>query len=306
MSDIFARLTIGTSLRKKPVASTNNASAVKPTTTATASTSSSSRTQQTRKRTHDRQSIDDDDDDDGDDNNNDDDNNFADADNANTNRRKSNTDDDDDNDRDDNDVDDHDDCNADDDDALSSEDIQLFATADNGTAVVDEDELDEQLKLQQQQQQQSNDSTSSIKKRRREHVGDAASFQSKDNEKLREIAALRKQHNIKVYGDAVPAPIERFADMQLPSWLLKSLEQQKFDAPRPIQMQAIPILLAREDLIAYSETGYSIVVQKKKKNVSLGLSHISSLHDKALAKHWRFCYRCWRCSRNRPALGRAR
>jgi hypothetical protein len=132
---------------------------------------------------------------------------------------------------------------SDDDDSVASEDIQLFAPS---TSVTSDADIDEKLQK-----------AASSKKRQRSDGGNGATneLKQRDDARLREISALRKRFNIKVYGDTVPAPMATFAAMQLPSWLMTTLHESRITEPKPIQMQAVPIVLAREDLIAYSETG---------------------------------------------------
>src|SRR5688500_15238113 len=47
----------------------------------------------------------------------------------------------------------------------------------------------------------------------------------------------------------------RFADLQLISPLLRSLEEEGYDEPTPIQAQAIPHVLAGRDLLGLAQTG---------------------------------------------------
>jgi hypothetical protein len=94
--------------------------------------------------------------------------------------------------------------------------------------------------------------------------------------------SLRARHHIKIYHDLadiddtdnntndndnnndfnfqnVPDPIDSFDSMaqqfQWPAWLVRNLAAFQFSAPTPIQMQAIPIMMADQDLLAYSATG---------------------------------------------------
>lgn len=91
--------------------------------------------------------------------------------------------------------------------------------------------------------------------------------------------SLRARHHIKIYHDvnpdddgdndddnsnnattqSVPSPIDSFDVMarrfDWPQWLVKNLAAFQFSAPTAIQMQAIPIMMADQDLFAYSATG---------------------------------------------------
>lgn len=72
-----------------------------------------------------------------------------------------------------------------------------------------------------------------------------------------EFTALRLQ--IKVKGSQIPKPIPTFSEMPISASikqiLLKNIEESDWKEPTPIQMQAIPILLANRDLLASAPTG---------------------------------------------------
>jgi ATP-dependent RNA helicase DDX52/ROK1 len=71
-----------------------------------------------------------------------------------------------------------------------------------------------------------------------------------------EIATFRKSMRITVTGDNVPNPVGSFDEMQLPgAWLRNGIEQAGWKEPTPIQMQAIPALLAGMDVVACAPTG---------------------------------------------------
>ncbi|XP_053993125.1 probable ATP-dependent RNA helicase DDX46 [Hylaeus volcanicus] len=71
-----------------------------------------------------------------------------------------------------------------------------------------------------------------------------------------EIEALRKLHSgIRVRGKHCPRPILNFYQCGLPNGILKIIEKKEFETPFPIQMQAIPALMAGRDVIAIAETG---------------------------------------------------
>lgn len=109
-----------------------------------------------------------------------------------------------------------------------------------------------------------------------------------------EAALYRKKHKIKISGEDIPLPIGSFTDIKskhdLHGHLLKSLSQQKFEKPTPIQSQAIPILLHGRDLIACAPTGsgktlaYSIpVVQSLKQHSNKGIRCLVISPTKELA-----------------------
>jgi len=72
---------------------------------------------------------------------------------------------------------------------------------------------------------------------------------------------VRKELGIEVQSDAsapglTPAPMQSWAELSiLPSWIEKSLREHNWDAPMPIQAQALPILLGGRNLIGIAQTG---------------------------------------------------
>ncbi len=74
------------------------------------------------------------------------------------------------------------------------------------------------------------------------------------------VNVLRKEHKIYVEGTDVPPPLLAFADLahaplKAPAFLVHSITLCEYAAPTPIQMQTIPILMSRRDLIACAPTG---------------------------------------------------
>ncbi|KAL4138695.1 hypothetical protein PRIC2_002199 [Phytophthora ramorum] len=78
------------------------------------------------------------------------------------------------------------------------------------------------------------------------------------------VLLLRRQLGIRVSGVSVPAPITSFADMRLDSSssaqqmkrvLLQNIERSEYKEPTSVQMQAIPSLLLRRDVLATAPTG---------------------------------------------------
>jgi ATP-dependent RNA helicase DDX52/ROK1 len=69
---------------------------------------------------------------------------------------------------------------------------------------------------------------------------------------------LRRRYRINVSGPEAPVPISSFDDLaqfNAPEYLSSNIDELHFDAPTPIQMQAIPIILGKRDLIACAPTG---------------------------------------------------
>lgn len=77
-------------------------------------------------------------------------------------------------------------------------------------------------------------------------------------ETLEQEALFRKQMRISVTGDEVPSPVGSFEELQLSAdqrWLRSGIESAGWTEPTPIQMQAIPVLMAGRDLLACAPTG---------------------------------------------------
>ena len=81
---------------------------------------------------------------------------------------------------------------------------------------------------------------------------------------LRALKLFRKQHAIHVHGTDVPPPVTSFTSLttafHLPPHILNNLTSSPpyglgFDDPTPIQMQAIPIMLAGRECVGCSPTG---------------------------------------------------
>ncbi|CAM9453478.1 unnamed protein product [Hapterophycus canaliculatus] len=83
--------------------------------------------------------------------------------------------------------------------------------------------------------------------------------------RLEEIACFRRRMGIKVKGEDVADPMESFVDMPLAGTgedavqtrrvLLRNVEESAWKEPTPVQMQAVPILVAGRDLLAAAPTG---------------------------------------------------
>lgn len=83
--------------------------------------------------------------------------------------------------------------------------------------------------------------------------------------RLEEIACFRRRMGIKVRGEEVADPMECFGDMptaglgddarQTRRVILRNVEESTWKEPTPVQMQAVPILVAGRDLLAAAPTG---------------------------------------------------
>lgn len=70
---------------------------------------------------------------------------------------------------------------------------------------------------------------------------------------------LRKKYRINVTGSNPPSPISSFNDLahqfKAPDYLQSNIEQLEFNTLTPIQLQSIPIILGKRDLLACAPTG---------------------------------------------------
>ena len=71
--------------------------------------------------------------------------------------------------------------------------------------------------------------------------------------------ALKCKDKIHVIGEDIPDPIDSFEQMKelydLDDVFMENLEKAHFKKPTPVQMQAIPLMMDRRELICCSFTG---------------------------------------------------
>ncbi|KAM0949209.1 putative RNA helicase [Dioscorea sansibarensis] len=70
-----------------------------------------------------------------------------------------------------------------------------------------------------------------------------------------EVAAYRKQLELKVHGKDVPKPIKTWNQTGLTSKILDTIKKLNFEKPMPIQAQALPIIMSGRDCIGIAKTG---------------------------------------------------
>ena len=77
--------------------------------------------------------------------------------------------------------------------------------------------------------------------------------------KQEKVNHFRRQNRIHVYGSDVPDPVETFKQLQvdysLHHQVVANLEAVGFSTPTPIQMQAIPVMMKRREILACAPTG---------------------------------------------------
>jgi ATP-dependent RNA helicase DDX52/ROK1 len=69
---------------------------------------------------------------------------------------------------------------------------------------------------------------------------------------------LRRRRRINVTGTNPPSPLSSFASLSKfnpAEYLVSNIEELQFSTPTPIQMQSIPIILEKRDLLACAPTG---------------------------------------------------
>ncbi|KRX43795.1 putative ATP-dependent RNA helicase DDX52 [Trichinella murrelli] len=79
----------------------------------------------------------------------------------------------------------------------------------------------------------------------------------KSSSKEQSVQEVRRKHRIFVFGDDIPPPCCSFEELYalLVPKLVQNVKALNFCAPTPIQMQAIPILLAGREVMASAPTG---------------------------------------------------
>ncbi|CAL5008818.1 unnamed protein product [Urochloa decumbens] len=70
-----------------------------------------------------------------------------------------------------------------------------------------------------------------------------------------EVAAYRKQLELKVHGKDVPKPIKTWLQSGQTSKLLDTIKKLGFEKPMPIQAQALPVIMSGRDCIGVAKTG---------------------------------------------------
>ena len=77
--------------------------------------------------------------------------------------------------------------------------------------------------------------------------------------KLEELNRLKRVNRLHSVGTDVPNPISQFQQLQaeygMNQQLLKNTESAGYTTPTPIQMQAIPVMMARREILACAPTG---------------------------------------------------
>jgi ATP-dependent RNA helicase DDX23/PRP28 len=71
----------------------------------------------------------------------------------------------------------------------------------------------------------------------------------------RDWRIFKEDNDIITKGGRVPYPIRKWDEAGLDLQLQDAIKRLGFKCPKPIQMQSIPIGLARKDMIALAPTG---------------------------------------------------
>ncbi|KAF7824959.1 DEAD-box ATP-dependent RNA helicase 42 [Senna tora] len=72
---------------------------------------------------------------------------------------------------------------------------------------------------------------------------------------LEEVAAYRKQLELKIHGKDVPKPVKSWHQIGLTSKILETIKKLNYEKPMPIQAQALPIIMSGRDCIGIAKTG---------------------------------------------------
>ncbi|XP_052184838.1 DEAD-box ATP-dependent RNA helicase 42 [Diospyros lotus] len=70
-----------------------------------------------------------------------------------------------------------------------------------------------------------------------------------------EVAAYRKQLELKIHGKDVPKPIKTWHQIGLSTKILETIKKLNYEKPMPIQAQALPIIMSGRDCIGIAKTG---------------------------------------------------
>ncbi|KAK3232104.1 hypothetical protein Dsin_003985 [Dipteronia sinensis] len=70
-----------------------------------------------------------------------------------------------------------------------------------------------------------------------------------------EVAAYRKQLELKIHGKDVPKPIKTWHQTGLTTKIMETIKKLNYEMPMPIQAQALPIIMSGRDCIGIAKTG---------------------------------------------------
>ncbi|CAA6654797.1 unnamed protein product [Spirodela intermedia] len=70
-----------------------------------------------------------------------------------------------------------------------------------------------------------------------------------------EVAAYRKELELKLHGKDVPKPIKTWNQTGLTRKVLETIKKLNFEKPMPIQAQALPVIMSGRDCIGIAKTG---------------------------------------------------
>ncbi|XAR56870.1 RNA helicase [Bertholletia excelsa] len=70
-----------------------------------------------------------------------------------------------------------------------------------------------------------------------------------------DVAAYRKQLELKIHGKDVPKPIKTWHQTGLSTKILETIKKLNYEKPMPIQAQALPIIMSGRDCIGIAKTG---------------------------------------------------
>ncbi|KAJ4847296.1 DEAD-box ATP-dependent RNA helicase 45 [Turnera subulata] len=70
-----------------------------------------------------------------------------------------------------------------------------------------------------------------------------------------EVAAYRKQLELKIHGKDVPKPVQAWHQTGLTRKILDKIKKLNFEKPMPIQAQSLPVIMSGRDCIGIAKTG---------------------------------------------------
>ncbi|KAJ4870270.1 DEAD-box ATP-dependent RNA helicase 57 [Raphanus sativus] len=120
----------------------------------------------------------------------------------------------------------------------------------------------ELLEEEEEEPEQEKAVSSSSKKRKRKSANSEPVERIRCVQELKEVTEMlvsRKQYNIHVSGNNIPAPLKSFTELSsrygCKKYILRNLAGLDFREPTPIQRQAIPVLLSGRECFACAPTG---------------------------------------------------
>ncbi|XP_072164077.1 probable ATP-dependent RNA helicase DDX52 isoform X2 [Diadema setosum] len=113
--------------------------------------------------------------------------------------------------------------------------------------------------------QQERDKKKRKKQKAQEKIPETSDGEEKLSEekvkqrRVEKVKSIRKRNRIYVQGEDIPDPVESFEELsseyQLDPYVINNITRAGYESPTPVQMQAVPVMMHRRELLACAPTG---------------------------------------------------